>query len=141
MEKLIDKIFRYEDEEPLHQLTFEQSQARDKFYQTLEEMPEGFCRLGILWKDNEPDVCNNYDEAKRIFDRRECQESSLDPKFKEDFDNAIEEWETKSSPIIREVVDKTLIHDIPGFFIPTFGIRGNEKTTTKTRLIVISHSQ
>ena len=107
LEKMIDAIFNIDKENTAeNHSSSEQIEAQEKFQQTFLEMGDGHCRVGILWKKGEPDIINNYQEALKIFKKREKIERRMNPQQKEQFDKAISEWEEDDPPIITEISDR-----------------------------------
>ena len=105
------------------------SKARDKFMSSLRNNEEGALEVGLLWKDKRRPP-NNGRQALRVFLGMERRMKCIEGLW-EEFTKTIQSWTEKGYARMLE-----LDLSQPGYYIPTFMVIREDKTSTKYRLIV-----
>ena len=105
------------------------SKARDRFEASLRLDSQGRPEVGLMWRDKSRPA-NNGSLALRVFLSMERQMKAR-PGLWEEFAKNVSEWLEKG---YAEMLDFHLRNE--GFFIPTFMVVREDKSTTKYRLIV-----
>ena len=109
--------------------TKKEKQAEASFKATSGVDNEGFAEVGLLWQSKERPR-NNWRSAFRIFLNLETR-MKTHPKLWEEFEKNVAEWLRKGYAKLLDFEKRK-----QGFFIPTFMVVREDKSTTKYRLIV-----
>ena len=109
--------------------TAEETRARELFEHSYKIDANGRPEVGLMWK-NKLRPRNNSELALRLFLSMERQMRNR-PGLWEEFVNNVKEWVDNGYARLLSIQRKN-----EGFFIPTFMVVREDKTTTKFRLIV-----
>ena len=103
--------------------------ARERFQRTFNVQADRSLQVGLLWRDKKR-PSNNWEAALRVFLNMEKRMRNT-PGLWEEFDKNIQDWLEKKYARIVDIKEK-----ISGYYIPTFMVVREDKSTTKYRLIV-----
>ena len=103
--------------------------AREKFQRTFKVLSDRSLEVGLLWRDKTRPK-NNWESALQVFLSMEKRMRNT-PGLWEEFDKNIQDWLEKKYARLLDINEKA-----QGYFIPTFMVVREDKSTTKYRLIV-----
>ena len=103
--------------------------ARERFQQSFKVLSDRSLEVGLLWRDKKRPQ-NNWENAMRVFLSMEKRMRNT-PGLWEEFEKNVQDWLEKKYARLLDINEKT-----NGYFIPTFMVVREDKSTTKYRLIV-----
>ena len=90
------------------------------------EYKDGKVTMPCLWKEGEPDLVNNYEEAKRIYMARMRTPKMRDPKIREEYNSKLRKYREKG--YFREVDDRS-----GRFYLTHFPVYREDKVSSQVR--------